>query len=215
MSKLILTSLQRAKEDENDDSLFYSVPRFSYHLDEAFRLRLNALYQELIPENSVILDLMSSWVSYLPEEAKYKKVIGHGMNLDELQQNKQLDSYWVQNLNQKQQLPLSTSSVDICLMVAAWQYLQYPEQVSDEIYRILKPKSKLIISFTNRAFWSKAPNIWIQSSDSSRINYIKTILISGGWTIIRCLQEDTYQNRFHSLISLKGDPFLCVIAMKE
>ncbi len=106
MPKRILTGLQRSKDDNTDDALFYSQPRFVHHLDYHFRQKLTQVYRELIPSNSVILDLMSSWVSHLPEEVEYQRVIGHGMNLLELQQNNRLDTFWVQNLNINTKLPL-------------------------------------------------------------------------------------------------------------
>ena len=49
---------------------------------------------------------MSSWDSYLPKGKKYKKIIGHGLNKQELERNKIFDSYWIQNFNLSQQLPL-------------------------------------------------------------------------------------------------------------
>ena len=124
MVKKILNDYQRVKEDSADDSIFYAQPRLVHHLDEGFRSRLTQLYKERIDLESTLLDLMSSWVSHLPEDIKYKRVIGHGMNHIELQSNSRLDSYWVQDLNIKQKLPLDDSSIDVCLMVAAWQYLQ-------------------------------------------------------------------------------------------
>ena len=93
MQRNLLTSNQRSKEDTQDDSIFYSQPRFTYHLDDGFRIRLEELYQLYIPENSIVLDLMSSWVSHLPTTIRYKRVIGHGMNLLELQKNEVLDSF--------------------------------------------------------------------------------------------------------------------------
>lgn len=42
-----------------------------------------------------MLDLCSSWVSHLPPERRYSEVIGHGMNAEELQRNKQLGRYFV------------------------------------------------------------------------------------------------------------------------
>ena len=48
---------------------------------------------------------MSSWDSYLPKRKKYKKVIGHGLNKQELEKNKIFDSYWIQNFNLSQQIP--------------------------------------------------------------------------------------------------------------
>ena len=32
----------------------------------------------------MVLDLMSSWVSHLPDEVRYGRVIGHGMNAQEV-----------------------------------------------------------------------------------------------------------------------------------
>ena len=47
-------------------------------------LQVTQLYRERIPEGAVVLDLMSSWVSHLPPEKKYKRVVGHGMNAAEV-----------------------------------------------------------------------------------------------------------------------------------
>lgn len=128
MALTFLTDYQRTKQDETDDELFYAEPRFVNHLDQGFRSRLTQLYRDRITSGSVVLDLMSSWVSHLPNDLKYKQVIGHGLNKLELEANKQLDRFWVQNFNRSQKLPLEDDSVDAALLVAAWQYLQYPEK---------------------------------------------------------------------------------------
>ena len=47
-------------------------------------LQVTQLYRLRIPENAVIVDLMSSWVSHLPPDKKYKRVVGHGMNAAEV-----------------------------------------------------------------------------------------------------------------------------------
>tara|TARA_B100000029_G_scaffold475393_1_gene518597 strand:- start:417 stop:1061 length:645 start_codon:yes stop_codon:yes gene_type:complete len=208
----ILTDYQRSKDDNGDDSLFYSEPRFVYHLDSEFRSRLSELYEKYIPSNAIVLDLMSSWVSHLPDRISYKKVIGHGMNLEELRRNKILDSYWVQDLNKDQKLPLDDSSVDICLMAAAWQYLQYPENVAAELQRVVVQGGLLIVSFSNRAFWNKAPSIWKQSSDSQRISYIRSILISTGWCDFEVVCEPSTKNSFIPFLGMPNDPFFSIIA---
>ena len=46
---------------------FFADPPFVQHLDGLFRARLTALYRERIPAGSVVVDLMSNWVSHLPE----------------------------------------------------------------------------------------------------------------------------------------------------
>ena len=209
----ILTYTQRQKPDETNDKEFYSTPKFVYHLDSNFRNNLSAVYKEEIKNNSSVLDLMSSWDSYLPKDIKYKKVIGHGLNEEELKKNKAFDKFWIQNFNTSQAIPLENKSIDYCLMVAAWQYLQYPEKITEEIARILTDDGKFIISFSNRAFWHKAPNIWTYSNEDERIDYVNKILISNGFCEPRVLRKFTQKNSL--LPFLNCDPFYCVIANKN
>lgn len=74
---------QRTRIDPSDDARFYAVPRFVTHVDDAFIAQLTELYrQRLRPGMRVLLDLMSSWVSYLPPELELAPVEGHGMNAE-------------------------------------------------------------------------------------------------------------------------------------
>ena len=207
----ILNSYQRRKLDETDDSNFYAEPRFVYHLDSNFRNYLTKVYKQELTPNSTILDLMSSWDSYLPNPSNYKKIIGHGLNEKELKRNKSLESFWIQNFNLDQKIPLEDSSVDFCLMVAAWQYLQYPERISKEISRILSKNGKFLISFSNRAFWHKSPNIWVNSNEEQRIQYVRSVLISNGFDEPKVI-KNFISKKFDLIPFLKFDPFYCIIA---
>ena len=202
----------RDKLDNANDEIFYQQPRYVHHLSEPFRTRLTKLYTDYLLNHHVILDLMSSWVSHLPPNYCYKKVIGHGMNEAELSSNKRLDRFWLQNLNKSQNLPIEDSSIDVGLIVAGWQYLQYPEKVSLELSRIIKSDSLLIISFTNRAFWTKAPNIWTNSSEEKRIEYVCNVLIANGWRIEKIFNERTRIEKLFGFYSVESDPFFSVIA---
>ena len=207
-----LSTYDRNKSDFGDDEIFYQQPRFVHHLSDSFRNRLTSLYSEYLLNHHIILDLMSSWVSHLPSNISYKKVIGHGMNEAELSSNERLDKFFVQNLNKKQNMPIEDSSVDVGLIVAGWQYLQYPEKVSLELSRVIKSDSLLIISFTNRAFWTKAPNIWTYSSEEKRIEYVTSVLTSNGWRIEKILNEKTQDKKLFGFYSSESDPFFSVIA---
>ena len=207
-----LSTDDRCKSDISDDEIFYQQPRFVHHLSDSFRTRLTNLYSEYLLKHYIILDLMSSWVSHLPPNIRYKKVIGHGMNQAELSSNERLDSFFLQNLNKKQNMPIEDSSIDVGLIVAGWQYLQYPEMVSLELSRVIKSDSFLIISFTNRAFWTKAPNIWTYSSEEKRIEYVTNVLTSNGWRIEKILNERTYDKKLFGFYSSESDPFFSVIA---
>jgi SAM-dependent methyltransferase len=207
-----LSTYDRTKSDISDDEIFYQQPRFVHHLSDSFRNRLTSLYSEYLLNHHIILDLMSSWVSHLPSNISYRKVIGHGMNEAELSSNERLDRFFVQNLNKKQNMPIEDSSVDVGLIVAGWQYLQYPEKVSLELSRVIKSDSLLIISFTNRAFWTKAPNIWTYSSEEKRIEYVTSVLTSNGWRIEKILNEKTQDKKLFGFYSSESDPFFSVIA---
>ena len=210
----VLNTYQRQKLDETDDEDFYSEPKFVYHLDANFRKYLSNTYKKEIENNSTVLDLMSSWDSYLPTEKIYKKVIGHGLNKKELEKNNILNSFWIQNFNICQKIPLNRQSVDYCLMVAAWQYLQYPENLTKEIARVLSDKGKILISFSNRAFWHKAPNIWTSSTEEERLKYVRKVLISNGFREPRIIRKFNNSNTSF-LPFLNNDPFYCLIAEKD
>ena len=207
-----LSSEDRSKIDVSDDKIFYQQPRYVNHLSVSFRERLTKLYSKYLCNHHTILDLMSSWVSHLPANTNYKKIIGHGMNESELNSNKRLDSYWVQDLNKTQNMPIEDSTIDIGLIVAGWQYLQYPEKVSAELSRIIKRDSFLLISFTNRAFWTKSPNIWVNSSEEGRIEYVNSVLTENEWSVDKIFNEKTYDNKLFGFYSSESDPFFSVVA---
>src|SRR5918998_5162500 len=98
--------------DETPDEEFYLLPRFVTHVDDRAIAAVTQLYRELFPAGGEILDLMSSWVSHLPEEVRYKRVVGLGMNEVELKNTPRLDEYFVQNLNRNAKLPFADAEFD-------------------------------------------------------------------------------------------------------
>ena len=165
---------ERTKLDPTKDSDFYAFPRFVTHVDEGFIDRLTALYREILSPNTRILDLMSSWVSHLPEEMEFEHIEGHGMNGEELAKNPRLHSYFVQDLSAQPKLPLEDSSFDAVLITVSVQYLQYPEAIFAELYRILKPKGLVVVSFSNRMFYQKAIAAWRDNSDLGWVALVKS-----------------------------------------
>ena len=75
------------KADSSPDAEFYAFPRFVTHIDDGAIAAVTQAYRESLPPGGAILDLMSSWVSHLPEEIAYDSVVGHGMNEEELAAN--------------------------------------------------------------------------------------------------------------------------------
>lgn len=148
-----------AKQDAGDDREFYAPARLVTHIDEPAVAALTGLYAELLPEGGAILDLMSSWVSHLPD-APYAEVVGHGMNMEELDANRRLTRRFVQDLNRDPKLPLDDDSLDAALCCVGVQYLQHPVAVFAEVARALRPAAPFAVSFSNRCFPTKAVAIW-------------------------------------------------------
>jgi hypothetical protein len=208
---------QRAKLDDTNDLDFYDSPRLVTHVDEGFIDRLSDLYQQELQPDSRILDLMSSWVSHLPPEMQFAHVEGHGMNEAELAKNPRLDHYFVQNLNQNPKLPLEDADFDAVLITVSIQYLQYPEAVLSEIYRVLKPNGVVIISFSNRMFYQKAIAAWRDGTDTDRVNLVRKYFQSvDGFSEPKVIVHQPPVAGFLQMLGLAGgDPFYAVIARKS
>jgi SAM-dependent methyltransferase len=178
---MLLRPNQRTKLDDTDDTQFYSMPRFVTHVDEGFIDQLTQLYRDRLQPNTRILDMMSSWVSHLPEEIEFAHVEGHGLNGEELARNRRLNHYFVQNLNENPKFPLQDQDFDAVLNCVSVQYLQYPDAVFFEIHRILKPGGIAIISFSNRMFFQKAITAWRDGTEASRVELVKSYFQSVPW----------------------------------
>ena len=214
---MLLRPNQRTKLDDTDDRQFYSMPRFVTHVDEGFIDQLTQLYGNRLKPNTRIFDMMSSWVSHLPEEMEFAHVEGHGMNEDELVRNSRLNHYFVQNLNQNPKLPLLDEDFDAVLNCVSVQYLQYPDAVFSEIHRILKPGGIVIISFSNRMFFQKAIAAWRDGTETSRVELVKSYIQSiPGFNPPEVVARQSSTPNFLQMLGVgSGDPFYAVIAQRS
>ncbi|PNX99578.1 hypothetical protein L195_g022845 [Trifolium pratense] len=139
---------------------------------------------------------MSSWISHLPSDVKYKRVVGHGMNAQELAKNPSV------------------------------QYLQQPEKVFAEVFRLLKPGGVFIVSFSNRMFYEKAISAWREGTAYSRVQLVVQYFQSvEGFTeaeVVRKLPGTNNDDKspLGSIMKLFGlfsgsDPFYAVIAYRN
>lgn len=214
---MVLRPEQRIKLDDSDDTQFYAFPRFVTHVDQGFIQQLTDLYRDRLQPHTRIFDMMSSWVSHLPEEMEFAHVEGHGLNAEELARNPQLNHYFVQNLNDNPKLPLPDQDFDAVLNTVSVQYLQYPEAVFSEIHRILKPGGVAIISFSNRMFYQKAIQIWRDAAEVSRVELVKHYFESvPGFTTPEVItQKSNTPNVLQWLGVPGGDPFYAVLAQRH
>jgi hypothetical protein len=168
------------KEDPGDDAAFYAEARLVTHIDDAAIAALADFYRHMLPAGRV-LDLMSSWVSHLPDDVAFAEVIGHGMNAEELAANPRLDRRFVQDLNRDPKLPLADASLDAATMCVSVQYLQHPVEVLSDVKRALKPGAPLLISFSNRCFPTKAVAVWMALDHAGHAALVELYLRTAGF----------------------------------
>lgn len=193
-----------AREDESDDALFYAPARLVTHIDELAIAALTEHYCETIAPGSVVLDLMSSWVSHLPEDLPLAEVIGHGMNAAELAANPRLTSHFVTDLNRDPALPLESASCDAALCCVSVQYLQRPVEVFAEVRRVLRPSAPFIVSYSNRCFPTKAVAIWRGLDTRGHASLIHRYMTLAGFSDIAAT---VLANGMH------GDPLVAVTGL--
>lgn len=201
--KVTLSEQAFSRMDECSDEQFYRIPRFTGHIDDGAIAAVTELYRQYLPENSNLLDLMSSWLSHLPEEKHYQCVVGLGMNEREMIRNKQLNEWIVHDLNKYPMLPFETNEFDAAMICVSIDYLTDPIAVLRDIGRVLKQNAPLIITYSNRYFESKVTAAWLSLSDEHR-----------GYLIRNFLQETQLFNNIE-LMDLSpefGDPLYAVIA---
>jgi len=196
----VLTALGRSQRDDGDDGEFYDSPRFVRHADDGFHRRLTDVYGSVLSPGDRIFDAMSSWVSHLPD-GDYGRTVGHGLNEAELTANDALDEWFVQNLNRDQSLPLDDNAFDAVLCALSVQYLQYPGAVCSEFSRVLAPDGRVVISFTNRMFPTKAVRAWRVADMAERTSLVESYCQAGGLSVTETVEANP-----------ETDPLVAVIA---
>ena len=193
------------RQDETPDAEFYHHPRFVTHLDEAAIAAVTQLYRDYFSPNTELLDLMSSWVSHLPPEIAYRRVVGLGMNRAELAANPRLHAFVVQDLNQQPVLPFADHEFDGAAICVSVDYLTQPVAVLRELARVLRAGSPLVITFSNRCFPSKAVAAWHALDDRGHLALVRQYLLAaGGWQAIELLDRSPAPGR--------SDPLFAVVA---
>jgi ubiquinone/menaquinone biosynthesis C-methylase UbiE len=147
---------------------------------------------------------MSSWVSHLPD-VPLGRVVGHGLNAEELAANDAFDTWFVQNFNETQSLPLAEGSVDAVLCALSVQYLQYPEATFEEFARVLASDGTLIVAFTNRMFPTKAVRAWRTASMDDRLALVgRYVDATGAFDSVETVRERPDEDPFYAVVARKS-----------
>ncbi|WP_027482251.1 class I SAM-dependent methyltransferase [Deinococcus pimensis] len=190
--------------DESSDALFYRQPRFVTHIDDAAIRAVTGLYREVLPPGGRVLDLMSSWVSHLPPEVEYARVVGLGMNEAELARNERLNAYVVHDLNADPRLPFADAEFDACTICVSIDYLTRPVSVLREVARVLTPGGPLVVTFSNRCFPTKAVLPWHRLDDAGHVSLVSGWLKEAGFVAVEGLDRSPAPGRSDPLFAVVG-----------
>lgn len=168
--------------DDREDSLFYEAARLVQHLDRTALEQVTAMYARVLQPGMQVLDLMSSWVSHIPESIDDLQVTGLGMNQEELDNNPQLASRVVQDINRQTDLPFEDNRFDAVICTASVEYLVDPVAVFRELGRILKPGATAIFTFTDRWFPTKVIEPWTGLHPFERLALVEEYFRAAGFT---------------------------------
>ena len=154
--------------DDSEDERFYEATRKVVHIDESAIAAVGDFIGTAFAPNGVLLDLMSSWRSHLPEGFQKQRLVGLGMNAEEMADNPDLDDYVVHNLNVDPVLPFEDDFFHGAMVTVSIQYMIKPLEVFAEVCRILKPGAPFAVFFSNRMFPTKAIHVWRVTRDAGK-----------------------------------------------
>jgi SAM-dependent methyltransferase len=163
-----------ARVDESPDLLFYNFPRKVVHIDDAAIAAVKQFFREVLPPNSVVLDLLSSWRSHWPEGFPKQRLVGLGLNAEEMADNPDLDGSVVHDVNADPRLPFEDGMFDAAVLTVSIQYLTKPIEVFREVNRILKPGGLFAVIFSNRMFPTKAVAVWRALDDAQHFKLVNS-----------------------------------------
>lgn len=148
-----------ARDDEQDDAVFYSLTRQRPFYEPTTDAAIRAQHTRLLPGKRRILDLMAGAASHLPNDAR-EAVVGLGLNEDELRSNPALTSYVIHDLNKRSDLPFDDESFDAVTCSGGIDLLIRPLEVVRNVARVLRKGAPFIVSFTERAIRPKSIRAW-------------------------------------------------------
>ena len=159
------------RQDPTPDPAFYEPTRFVTHIDDRAIRAVGQLYSRLGIVGDVI-DLMSSWISHF--ETAPERLVGLGMNDEELRANPALTASVVHDLNRDPRLPFDDGRFDHAVCCASVDYLVRPVEVFADVARALRPGGLFVHTFSNRCFPTKAIRGWLATDDEDHIAIVRT-----------------------------------------
>jgi hypothetical protein len=169
-----------ARLDDSPDPHFYLEPRKVVHLDAAACAAVSDFLRNAVPPDAEVLDLLSSWRSHWPPELTKRRLVGLGLNAEEMAENPDLDDFVVHDLNAVPKLPFEAASFDAAVITVSIQYLTQPVALFRDVHRVLRNGGLFAILYSNRIFPTKAVAIWRRLSDRQHADLIASYFQEAG-----------------------------------
>jgi ubiquinone/menaquinone biosynthesis C-methylase UbiE len=119
--------------------------------------------------------------------------------------NPQLTSHVVHDVNRDPRLPFDEASFDGATCAVSVQYVRHPLRLFGEVRRVLRPGAPFVVAFSNRCFFTKAVAVWLDTTDEQHIALVRSYFErAGGW------RDVTAEDRSPG----EGDPLYAVWARR-
>jgi SAM-dependent methyltransferase len=173
----------------------------------------------VVEEDPVILDLMASWDSHIPASLRARRIVGLGLNENELTANPRLTERVIHDLNADPRLPFPDNTFDAVLNTVSVDYLVKPFEVFGEVARILKPGGLFLVTFSNRMFPEKAVKIWQESDEKERLELVRRFFestpgFSGSRAFVSSGKPRPKDDKYYST-GMPSDPVYAMYAEKR
>lgn len=147
------------------------------HIDAGAVAALSAYYTTLLSDARDVLDVCASLEAYLPSSWPGKRTVaGVGMNAEEMKRNPALTEFVVRDLNGDTRLPYGDDSFDLVICNVSIDYLTQPLDVTREMRRVLRKDGKVVVSFSDRVFGTKAVALWMRGGDVDHVLTVASYL---------------------------------------
>src|SRR5207244_12045295 len=106
--------------------------------------------------------------------------------------------------NREPRLPLADNTIDAAMICVSVQYLEEPIAVLRDVARVLRPGAPIVISFSNRCFWTKAVAVWRALGDDGHAALVERYLQHAGFAEIET-------HRLAEWVEDQSDPLIAVV----
>src|SRR6185436_268965 len=119
--------------------------------------------------------------------------------------NPRLAAWVVHDLNQEPRLPFADGEFDGAGLCVSVDYLVRPVEVLRDLARVVRVGGRVVITFSNRCFPTKAIALWHVLDDGGHVELVARYLAeAGGWAEIRTLDRSPGG----------GDPLYAVVGVR-